>query len=557
MSLLNRWSFPSRGFIWDKSQEGVSPGQSKFPTMHISQPGPRRRPNLRSALSTLFDKPESRCRIRDSEGGNEAANDLPLLVPRREHASAETNFRYAHSHECEDTSPIEIPFPTGSNRRKFVSKDGESGIAHPASYPGPKSAGQGTHQMTETPKIRSFSLSSTETAGKETRAGPLTLQPAVTADNGETVCSGSSSYPSEGIRTPIAACLSPEPMTARTKSYLAAYRRYGQYPSQSMDTPASMPASEEDADSTAREDMQVVPDSSLAPSNYINTISPLFTNPYQDSRIEPACSKIMDTAYQQQKSSKDSEVTDPVLENTISSQHEANITSSQPSGFRGTPGDGDGDSDGDDEDDDDDGFRAQDKDFASTDCLRLSRDTDTTIFTAVRRSSVSLSDGEDVWSTIRGVGETRLSRAASWLQLFTVSATDGSSGTLTQRMRKLKLRKWAKRACFKTKARFQLMGKPASTARRTRSKVRRRKVRHMKKRKGGKEAKKGEKYWSVSKTLDATKERVRQHKKMADEFLGSLVKRKSMQFGLLRSGKENKAGSSHKRVKSCPASIRL
>ncbi|KAI0870830.1 hypothetical protein GGS24DRAFT_474001 [Hypoxylon argillaceum] len=544
LSLLHRWSLPSRGFVRDKSQDEASSGQSKFPTIHIGQLGPRRRPNLSSSFSTLFEKPENRCRIRNVEGHSDAADDLPLLVPRRENAPSDITFRYSHSHEYQDTaSPIKVPSPRRSDRVEPASQDVQLDRTKPPPYLVPKNLSQDTHQISETPKIRSFSLSSTETAKNGSPDGPLTQQLTVTTGHGETIRSASSSYPSEGIRSPFTRCSTPEPVTARTKNYLAEYRRYSQYPSQSVFNLSSMPASEEyAAGGTAEENSQVALDNS-------HTVA----KPSEEDLTELACPSTVHSDYQQQRPSANGEATVPVLENedAISSPLEASCTSSPRRNVR-------------DMSDDGHGSQLEGRGFASTDRLRLSRDTDTTMLTAIKRTSVS--DGEDVWFTIHGEGEGRLSRPASWLQLFTVSASNRSSNTLAQRMQRLKLRKWVKRACFKTKARLQLVGRPVSTVGRASSEARHRKQRHLKKKKKKVNAakkgikgvgKRGEKSWSVGKTLDATKERAIQHMKMADGFFGSLAKRKSLQFGLLRSEKQSKALPTHKRVQSCPSSIHL
>ncbi|KAJ8126318.1 hypothetical protein O1611_g7319 [Lasiodiplodia mahajangana] len=544
MSLLHRWSLPSRGFIRDKPPDGSSPGRSKFPTIHIGQPILRRRANLSSAFLPLFEKPENRQRVRNAECSSEAADDLPLLAPRRENAPSDTNLRYSNAHKYQATASFEgTPLRT-SSQLEFTSKNTEAGGMKPSPCFTPG------NQIDEAPKIRSFSLSSTNTTGKEFRDEALALQSMIATDGSERVRSATSSYPSEGIRSPATSCRSPEPVTSRTMKYLAEYRCYGRYPSESMCDLANLPISEECAGGTVGGTIQAAntagdtPFDSGTASPNARPSSPHLVNSPRDA-TNLALRNVFDGGYEHDSSSSTSRSTALMFEmseneNTISSQREANLENFQRLDVR-------------DPFDDYHSCQTEDRHAASTDRLRLSGDTDSTILTAIRRSSIE--GEEDTWSTIHGVGEKRLSRPASWLQLFAFPTSSPSSNTtLTQRIQKLRLRKWVKRACFKTKARFRLVGRRVSTAKRTSSGFRRRKWRYIrKKRIPTKKAKKNaakqrEKRWSVGKTLDATKE-------IADDFFGSLAKRKSLQFGLFRSEKGDKDLVAHKRVQSCPASI--
>ncbi|KAI1345735.1 hypothetical protein F5Y01DRAFT_299706 [Xylaria sp. FL0043] len=219
-------------------------------------------------------------------------------------------------------------------------------------------------------------------------------------------------------------------------------------------------------------------------------------------------------------------------------------------------------------DDGDDDQQPEVRNPFSVDRLHPSEDTDRPMVTAIRRSSTS--DEESAWSTIHKVRERPLSRATSWMQLLAKTRSNGSSNTLAQRLQKLKLKIWAKRVCFKTKARFEWVGRPVSTSKVARSKGhRRRRWRiKMKKtalsrvkrvRKGlGTKKQKGKKRWNVGETLKVTKKRMMvQHREMADHFFDTLAKRKSLQFALFRSEKGDKIAVSHKRVRSCPAHMGL
>ncbi|KAI0449195.1 hypothetical protein F5B21DRAFT_518366 [Xylaria acuta] len=475
MSLLHRWSLPSRGFIRDKSQDGKSSDRTKFPTIHIGQPSPRRRTNLSSAFSTLFEKPEDRRSMRGSEDHSQAVAGLPPSVHHRENVPPDTNSKYSHAHKYQDTTPIEKTSLRRSGRFGSARKRAEVDGARPPPYHVPAALSQVTHPVNEKPKTRSFRLSSTgtnETGNQDESHLDKSTKP---TGGCERIRSASSSYPSEGIRSPVAGFRSPEPTTTRSTNYFTKYRRYGQYPSQSTWQLSSMAASEASASAIVEEGIQAAPGSGDATSSSATAgqssspkISP-FLDPlrnYTESTQPDTTRLYTSTATcrveQQQKPPSTSEITVPVLENeeALSSQLEVSFMSYNRPSARSTPGNGID-------------SRLEARIARSTDRLRHSADTDRSVLTAVRHTSVS--DGDGAWSTIRDVGERRLSRPASWMQLFTSTTSHVPSNTLTQRIQTLRLRKWVKRVCFKTKARFELVGKPIPMSKRLGVKVRRRK----------------------------------------------------------------------------------
>ncbi|KAI1189256.1 hypothetical protein F5B17DRAFT_450329 [Nemania serpens] len=554
MSLLYRWSLPTRGFIRDKFQDGESSDRSKCPTIQIGPPDSRRRPDLSSAFSTLFVTPENRRSIRNTEKRNENVDDLPLLATRRENLLPETNLKCLHSLERQVTNPIVATSPPKVDNLESEHKYAEIGRTDSSPCLTPEAFGQGTRQINEMPKVRSFSLSSTETDGERNQSAPLALQSLLSRDHCERIPSASSSYPSEGIRSPTAGCRSPEVAIARTMDYFAEYRRYGQYPSQSSFDLFSMPRSEESLSVTVEGQIQaslvghdITSSRALASPSSTPKPSPL-TRSSQDLTESP-CPSFAQDLTRQQISSSNSETTVPILSNedSISSQLEVSFMSYRRMSTQGTS-------------DDYTSCQVESREAALTDCLRLSEDIDMSLLTAVRRTSMS--DEQDAWSTIRGIGEEPLSRRASWAQLFTLTAPRRSANTLSERIQKLRLRKWVKRVCFKTKARFELVGRPVSETKRASSRVRRRKW-GRKKRKGimARKLKRGpgkkiEKSWGVGKKVEARKACTRQHKRLADDFFGALAKRKNLRFGLLGMEQNNETFVSHKkRVPSRPASV--
>ncbi|RWA03894.1 hypothetical protein EKO27_g11212 [Xylaria grammica] len=564
MSLLHRWSLPSRSFTRDKPQDGEPSSRSKFPTIHIGQLGPHRRANLSTVFSSLFEEPENHS-SRRNEDRSEAADDLLLLVPRRENVPPDTGFKYSHIHERRGATPVGAALAQQSSTLELVSKNAEVGDTEPPSYLMPGIFGRTTQQIEEAPKVRSFSLSSTETCETEDLDEPPPLTPA------KRILSGSSCYPSEGMRSPSSGHCSPEPVTTRTMNYVAEYRRFSQNPYQNPWHLSSICTTEALSSNAVRGKAQIALTSSgIAPGRVAatqnnNLESSPFADPPDDRTeltfpygTQPQHGSTVPHAIDpQQQPSSTSEITVPILENehAVSSQLEVSFMSYRQANVRSTSDDGNG-------------CRLEGRNAGSTDRLRPSADTDRTTLTAVRRPSES--DGEGARSTIRGTGERPLSRAASWMQLFTLTAANDSSNTLAQRLQKLKLRKWAKRVYFKTKARVELMGSPVPTAKPANAGVRRRNWRlKMKKnaakrlkkvRKGlGKsvEKNKSRKYWSLGRTLEITKMRVMQHRETANHFFGALAKRKSVQFGLLTSEKNDEVLGTHQRVQSCPAEMGL
>ncbi|TRX87812.1 hypothetical protein FHL15_011290 [Xylaria flabelliformis] len=427
MSLLHRWSLPSRGFIRDRSQDEKTSDRIKFPTNNMGHPVHRRRANISSAFSTLFEKPNNRPTIRDPEDHGQPVAHPPSSVHSRENVPPDPNSKYSHAHKYQDATPVKIISPQLLSELEYDS------------YPMPGALSQVTHQVNETPKTRSFRLSSTGPNKMEPNAQESTRP----TSSCERVRSISSSYPSEGIRSTVAEVRSPEPATTRLANYFTDYRRYGRYPSQSTE---QLSTNEASPDATFEERIQAALDPGDASSSAVAGQSSCpETLPYVDppkydaesSQLDGTRSRYASTITpgeeQRQKPSATSETTALANEDALSSQLG-------------------------------NAYQLEARIARSTDRLRQSVDTDRSVLTAVRHASVS--DGDGDWSTIRDVGQKRLSRPASWMQLFTSTTAHVPTHTLAQRIQTLRLQKWVKRVCFKAKARFELVGKPIPQSRR-------------------------------------------------------------------------------------------
>ncbi|KAI1739456.1 hypothetical protein F4680DRAFT_466327 [Xylaria scruposa] len=464
MSLLHRWSLPSRGFSRDRSQDGKTSDRIKFPTINMGHPVQRRRGNISSAFSTLFEKPKNRRTIRDSEDHIQAVAHPSPSVHSCENVPPDTNSKYSHTHKYQDATPVKILSPRLLTELEYAPlRNG------PDSMPGALS--QVTHHVNETPKIRSSRLSSSGINEMGNQDEPHTQESIGPTSSCEKIRSISSSYPSEGIRSPVAEVRSPEPGTTRSSTHFTEYRRFGRYPSQST---WQLSTSETSPEATVEERIQaalgtsdVTSSSAIAGQSSSPGTLPCIDPPRDDTKsTQPDASRsryasTIIPGEPQQKPTTTSETTVPVLANddALSSQLEVSFMNYKRPSARSTPAIGNA-------------YQLEARIARSTDRLRQSVDTDRSILTAVRHSSES--DGDDAWSTIRDMRQKRLSRPASWMQLFTSTTAHVPANTLTQRIQTLRLRKWAKRVCFKTKARFQLVGKPIPKSRRLGVKVRQR-----------------------------------------------------------------------------------
>ncbi len=440
MSLLHRWSLPSRGFTRDKSEDEAPTDQSKSLTFHIGQLGPRRRANLSSVFSTLFEKPENRRSIRDADDRSEVADDLPLLASRRENVRPDTEFRYSYDHEGQDlTTPVEaIPLRQGGMFEP-ISKNTTTSSTEPPPYLTPDVFGQVARQMGQSKRLV-LSASQVQKFMRwraEMSIPPKSLQR--TIDNCKRNCSTSSSYPSEGMRSPVSGYCSPEPAITHTITSFAEYRRFGRYPSQSSWHLSSMDINEASASddaggktSAALAIGNVTPNYAMGGQSYNLETSP-FANLPEDG-THPAGSyiaqsrrrsSIIHRAEPHQKPSSNSELTVPILENedTISSQLEVSFMSYKRPNTPNTSSTSDDDND----------YQLERRNASSVDRLHPSVDTDRTMLTAIRRTSASDRDG--AWSTIHEVRERPLSRPASWIQLLALNSSNDSSNTLSSAYR--------------------------------------------------------------------------------------------------------------------------
>ncbi|KAI1210897.1 uncharacterized protein F4807DRAFT_466765 [Annulohypoxylon truncatum] len=203
---LNRWSLPSRAFNREKSQDSSSSQRRKFPTIHIGNPGTRRRANLSSAFASLFDRDENRQNPIIPDDENNTKELLPLST-RIENIPSPPRLKDA-KHDS-GLHQSDTPIYSASRDRVaglFTKQDEVTKRSHPAillDECGPHARASRTNTM-----------------------GAIKPPTTITS-----VRSASSSYPSEGLRSPPEHSVSPQ-LNTWSESFMSEMTPYGMYPSE-------------------------------------------------------------------------------------------------------------------------------------------------------------------------------------------------------------------------------------------------------------------------------------------------------------------------------------
>ncbi|KAI1658552.1 hypothetical protein F4813DRAFT_395812 [Daldinia decipiens] len=202
---LHRWSLPSRAFSREKPKDGDPNHRTRFPTIHIGDTITRRRANISSAFANLFEKDENCTNTAENSCACLTSNDLRPL-------------------SC-------IENITSSTRSKVTKRDdGSDRIG--------KAALKMSGVITRFPSGQEVSLQ--ETLQESNTRNPFNDHNHVKSSEGSAsdddsptsltrVRSASSSYPSEGIRSPPDHCASPR-LDTWTEDFIADVSHYGTYP---------------------------------------------------------------------------------------------------------------------------------------------------------------------------------------------------------------------------------------------------------------------------------------------------------------------------------------
>ena len=226
---LSRWSLPSRVFARDKqAQTGVN-SQERSSTVHVGQPGLRQRGNLSNVFSTPFKKVEN-----DRDGANE---ELDPTVARQPSPSYAVNT--VHASSLGTTHVLEPPLTRAYGTSFLVDDPTHSRTGRiprrvtPPFTPTPGAIGNLPYQHDQIPRwARSGNyLIGEGTSGSRTFAGSRESMKARMAL--EEVRSRSSSYPSEGMRSPTSSLQTPPP-TSATDELIAEYVQCGSLPTRAL-----------------------------------------------------------------------------------------------------------------------------------------------------------------------------------------------------------------------------------------------------------------------------------------------------------------------------------
>ncbi|GAW26010.1 hypothetical protein SAMD00023353_1801420 [Rosellinia necatrix] len=210
MSLLHRWSLPSRGFFRDLSEGEETSNRSRFTATKIGRQSPRRKANIASVFSTLFERPENHRGMKELRHCSDATDNLPLLVCN-ENVPPDTNYRDSRSHKCHDIALLEeTALRRQSSETGLIPTNSNAGGTTLPAFFIPEPIGEFARQIDEVLNIRSFGLSSIEPISAADPDGFPPLQPISSPGYCQRIRSASSSYPSEGIRSPPPGYRSPD-----------------------------------------------------------------------------------------------------------------------------------------------------------------------------------------------------------------------------------------------------------------------------------------------------------------------------------------------------------
>ncbi|RYP81724.1 hypothetical protein DL769_001874 [Monosporascus sp. CRB-8-3] len=233
------WTLPGRAFARERSADDNLNQHPKFPNTYIGQPKARRQLNLSSVFSTISEKEENRENTAKHGGTRPAASGKGPLSSRTENTIYVSTSKTSHVTESQVNSlpdinnnqvdavhsPQEVSSDTGLGRINipFIPVPGVIG-----SFPYWRDdVLQETHHEDLLDREENNLREDIETEIQS-------IKPDTTIAR---VCSTSSSYPSEGIRSQSPGSNSPEP-TASTEAFIADLVQYG-----SLHLSASLPQS--------------------------------------------------------------------------------------------------------------------------------------------------------------------------------------------------------------------------------------------------------------------------------------------------------------------------
>ncbi|KAI1817480.1 hypothetical protein GGS20DRAFT_532324 [Poronia punctata] len=564
---LYRWSLPTRGLIRDSINQEESSDQHKFPTVHIGQPAPRRKQNLSSTFSALFEKPENRQELADPESSGVATTKSQPLTPRSENVLPIENLTCSDFAGRTNIIPTEVQtFPepyTGDTHSSVSNNAGISGAEATQPFR-PRVSSQSGLQRIETPRLRSFSLSSVGTEDTERRDVILSPKCTEPADRGELekvrrVRSCSSSYPTEGMRSPISFDHSPE-YSPLTKKVIPEYGLSSDHISRlhmaSSESSSGTPIPTDHAVFDNGSETPISPDT-IADKGHKHPTNDGSQNHVKRSQLifphRGRARRLSKAVRDSKKQSTTSDMTVPILasEGSTSSELKVSFVTYKQRRFRSAS-------------DDCQWYRLRGS-KGITDC-RPRSSTNTKGSALAVTDHFDSSNSTDTWSTARegDMRDNPQPRPTSWAKLFIHPTLNNSSVTLSHRIHRFKVREWVKEVYDRTRARLFLAVRSESALEvkslsgLTSLERPRLRQSHTKKKTSLKVKK-----WRAYKAFRKVTKRPKQHIRISDLFTGFPTERKGFPMHQFhRESSESVENDNHdnhslRKSQSCPAGFGL
>ncbi|KAI1409639.1 hypothetical protein F5Y13DRAFT_203300 [Hypoxylon sp. FL1857] len=541
---LHRWSLPNRAFNREKSKDSDSSLRGRFPTIHIGNPGTRRRANLSSAFASLFEKDENRLNARMPDDARLPMKEIQPLSARM------TN----------------IPSPSRLKDAKY-----DTGIHRPDTpiylIPKHKVVEKLSPKEGEVPKECNLTIPLHEGDQYAKSLGVNTPEFPKSPTSASRIRSASSSYPSEGIRSPPENCLSPQ-LNTWSESFMSELSLHGPYPSKQTSNESTIET--KDISNLSDRVGQCLMEE-LAAAGGISDTDTRTTS--RDYTFKPPLSDIISVGSpQEQRYKQPGQSGDPVVETTRKASDSApcrdvmhGMLCGQGSSTSAVHGSYPELLSSIEMSSSDDDVPFRPSKTGSTDRLRLSTETGITPFSNIEgKNQGSLCNNMPASMSRkrppRDIITLPISRSDNQpLSGLRFRDSNGSSTTLVQRIQKFKFRKWFKKVCLRTKVRFdnvvkQEMLSPSSPKALGRKKSKSQKPRRPKKLGGSSKVKAKAKSKSAKfhtkppKVAKKTGKISKKREGKTHRFIRSLKKKNSVQLP-----SRNKSDASHRRVQSCPA----
>ncbi|KAI0387881.1 hypothetical protein F5Y04DRAFT_241216 [Hypomontagnella monticulosa] len=534
---LHRWSLSSRALAREKSDDSDPAHQGRFFTIHIGSPRSRKHTKLSSAFAS-FEKDENRPQATAIDADRFTSDDLQPLSTRIENVPSPVRSKYAKLNvdfHRPDT-PVLLP-----NKRKEVA------------WP--------SLDLEETLK-KPHTSSPLGDGDKGVQSSDGNLPGGVGSSTSLTrVRSASSSYPSEGIRSPPENCCSPQ-LNSWSENFVSELSRFRAYPSEESSSKSSVSTGDVSdirdgvhqclmeelaaaggiSDTDTRTTSGEYP--TKPPLSDILSVASLEEEQNNLPEICHDCGLTVKTAQEVQDSTSSQDYSRPAIHGQISST--SAIYGSVPD-LRSSIRVGSSENDA--------LFRPSN--VGSTDRLRPSIDTHASHSSEVHWKSQGKPYNTMPASLLRKAHtKDHLAAVISPFEEQPSSGLhfenpNGSSITIVQRIQKFKFRKWVKKVCLRTKVRFDnAIKSESSPGESSKKKSKSEKPRRSKKQsRANKSRGKPKKVsWKSPKVAKEGKRPVKHQEGSVYRFIRSLTTRKSIQLPV-----QDKVDNNHRRVQSCPA----